>query len=389
MNRLLAWYERSKRDLPWRDQGSVYGVWISEVMLQQTTVSKVTPFWQRFMARFPTVQDLAAAAEAEVLAMWSGLGYYSRARNLHASSQIIVRDLGGRFPASRAQWQTLPGIGPYASGAIASIALGEQVPALDANARRVLLRLTAVDCQAFVDCTAAQRDRMVDEVGASLVPGDRPGDWNQSLMELGASVCRARSANCPNCPVSGQCRARRGGWVAKLPPPKKRQATTAVWLAQLVVTWRGYVLLAVPGAPRLVAPEPLPRVARRKFDQLHRGLWGLPSTDWFAGGAEPDWPTAAWRDWVDDLTAGAGTVAKIRVADHFPHSITRYRLSVAVHYCELDPGREIPSAVVAGSPQDFTTGGAVSPLFFKVSGNLWPLSRLAEKGLHFQRQARD
>ena len=172
---LLAWFEVVKRDLPWRQAADLYGIWVSEIMLQQTTVKAVIPYWHRFMSRFPTVADLAAASESEVLALWSGLGYYSRARNLHVAAQRVCTEHGGHLPRTRDEWLALPGVGPYTGGAVASIGLAEPVPALDGNARRVLLRWAVNDPAVLVDMSVAQRQRLVDDLGAELVPNQNPG----------------------------------------------------------------------------------------------------------------------------------------------------------------------------------------------------------------------
>jgi len=215
---LLAWFAVNRRDLPWRGEGDLYGTWVSEIMLQQTTVQAVIPYWRRFMREFPSIVELARADEAAVLSLWSGLGYYSRARNLHRAARWICAEQDGVLPDRYEEWLSLPGVGTYAAGAIASIGCGEAVPALDANARRVLLRWATTDPEALARLAKSHRRRLVDALGAELVPKESPGTWNEALMELGALVCGARRPDCENCPVAKYCSAWLGGWVESVPP---------------------------------------------------------------------------------------------------------------------------------------------------------------------------
>jgi A/G-specific adenine glycosylase len=217
--RLLAWYDHNRRDLPWRGETDPYRIWIAEVMLQQTQVNTVIPYYHRFLARFPTLPELAAASLAEVLKGWEGLGYYARARHLHRSARDIVAQHGGRLPETYAALRPLPGFGDYTAGAVASIAFGEAVPAIDGNVTRVLARLFAIEG----DLRRGEAARQVRELGAALVDPTRPGDWTQALMELGALVCLPKSPNCLHCPLNELCRARLAGREQALPlkPAKK------------------------------------------------------------------------------------------------------------------------------------------------------------------------
>jgi A/G-specific adenine glycosylase len=194
---LLEWYARNRRDLPWRRDRDPYRVWVSEIMLQQTRVAAVLGHYEKFLRRFPTVHKLAAAREASVLAAWSGLGYYRRARNMHAAAKIIVRN-GGRLPSKSAEWRLLPGIGRYTAAAIASIALGEAVPVVDGNVERVLSRVLGADLSG-TECWHA---------AAALLNTKEPGDFNQALMELGAMVCLPERPLCHACPVIQLCATR-------------------------------------------------------------------------------------------------------------------------------------------------------------------------------------
>ncbi len=201
---LLHWYDARRRDLPWRRTTDPYAIWVSEVMLQQTTVATAGPRWERFLARFPTVHALASAPEADVVAEWSGLGYYARARNLHAAARRIMTELNGEMPRTFELLLALPGMGRYTAAAVASIAFGEPVAALDANVERVLARLECIGED--VRAPGAKR-RLWDRAQAMLAEG-RPGDWNQAMMELGATVCLPRAPQCPSCPAGSVCRAR-------------------------------------------------------------------------------------------------------------------------------------------------------------------------------------
>jgi A/G-specific adenine glycosylase len=268
---LLAWYGRERRELPWRRTKDPYAIWLSEVMLQQTQVATVIPYWERFLARFPTVQALAAAPLEDVLAAWRGLGYYSRARNLHRAAQEVVARFGGRLPSSAEALLTLPGFGRYTAGAVASIAFGEQAPLVDGNVARVLSRLFEVE---GLPGDRAREARLWALAGA-LVQGERPGDLNQALMEHGATVCRPESPLCLLCPVRGACLAFQHGRVDELPPAKVRAAPKRLTLALAVWPHEDTLLFA-----------------RRAEKGLFGGLWELPAAE-----VEPEAPdtTAAER----------------------------------------------------------------------------------------------
>ena len=198
---LLYWYDVHARVLPWRGERDPYRVWLSEIMLQQTQAETVKGYYARFLERFPTVFELAKGDEQEVLKLWEGLGYYSRARNLHATAKAVAREMGGVFPSCAEELKKLPGIGPYAANAIASIAYGEPVPALDGNQARVLSRVLA-----WEEAIKTPFDLL--KPASALMNRSRPGDYNQALMDLGAMVCAPKSPTCGECPVAAHCRAR-------------------------------------------------------------------------------------------------------------------------------------------------------------------------------------
>ena len=236
---LLRWYRKHQRDLPWRRTRDPYAVWVSEIMLQQTRVETVIPFYARFLGRFPTVAALAAASETDVLAAWSGLGYYRRARNLRAAAAAMVRDHGGRVPASPEALRELPGIGSYTAAAIASIAFGTPLPAVDGNVIRVLSRWYGL--RGGRDDAKLRRD--VEARAAALAPGPSPGDWTQALMELGATRCLPRDPLCERCPVAGACRACRSGRPDRFPHAAKPPAVRRERRVLLLVRRRSSVLL--------------------------------------------------------------------------------------------------------------------------------------------------
>jgi len=253
---LLAWFRRSARDLPWRRRrDNPYAVWVSEIMLQQTRVEAAAPYFERFMAAFPTVHDLAAAREDRVLRVWQGLGYYSRARNLHRTARRMVRDHGGRFPETAAALERLPGIGRYTAGAIASIAFGERAAVVDGNVRRVLARLLAID--APVDAPATMR--LLWSLAEILLPPRRPGEFNQALMDHGAGICIPRRPRCAVCPVRKACDAFAQGRQNALPLRRPRRAVPHYVVVAACTKRNGRYLLG-----------------KRPSQGLLGGLWEFP-----------------------------------------------------------------------------------------------------------------
>jgi A/G-specific adenine glycosylase len=304
---LLRWYRRSSRDLPWRRTRDPYAIWVAEVMLQQTQVATVLPYYRRFMTRFPDPARLAAASEEEVLALWSGLGYYRRARSLQAAARQVVECHAGRLPADPCELRRLPGIGRYTAGAIASIAFDLCEPVLDGNVRRVLTRIIADDPE----------ERRLWEIAAQLADGPDPGDLNQALMELGALICTPRDPSCDACPLSRHCRAGASGRPEAYPARRNAgRATEQVRVAVAVVRRADQVLLERPPSG-----SPL------------RGAWDLPAL------ATPPGATAAStlcralrRRYGLEISAGepAGRVS---------HGIMHRRLRLEVVPCRLRRGR--------------------------------------------------
>jgi A/G-specific adenine glycosylase len=252
---LLAWYDRNRRDLPWRHTRDPYRIWVSEVMLQQTTVKAVLPYYGAFLERFPTLTALAEEPEDEVLAAWSGLGYYHRARNLHRGAQHVAERHAGAFPQTLEAALAVPGVGLYTASAVLSIAHGLALPVVDGNVRRVLARLLALRGPAY------KKDGAYYNRAEELIDPKRPGDWNQALMELGATVCLPRKPACPACPLRQRCEARARGLVAELPESRKRREPVNVTVKAALVERDGRVLLV-----------------RRAEGRLLGRMWEVPQT---------------------------------------------------------------------------------------------------------------
>ncbi len=225
--RLLEWYERSRRDLPWRRTRDPYAIWVSEIMLQQTRVAVVVERYQAFMARFPSLLSLARAAEEEVLALWSGLGYYRRARMLHKTAQFVADHYQGNLPVTAEELRLLPGIGAYTAAAIASIAHGERVAVVDGNVERVLCRLEGWKAGSRAG-GGSQLRRKIEALAAELVDPNRPGDSNQALMELGATLCQPRNPQCLACPVAADCKTQGEHKTVPRPPMICREVAYAL-----------------------------------------------------------------------------------------------------------------------------------------------------------------
>lgn len=243
--KLLRWYDKNKRNLPWRQTGDPYAIWISETMLQQTRVAVVVPYYQRFLAEFPTIETLARARLSRVLRLWAGLGYYRRAENLHRAARQILRRHAGTMPREFAQLRALAGIGDYTAGALLSIAFQKPYPAIDGNVRRVIGRIMRTS-----------DERRIRNAAAALIPANRPGEFNQALMELGATICTPNHRRCPDCALLDCCASK----TRKAPSRARRKQafTTVLW--PLAIVRRGRKIL----------------LRRRMAGGLLRGLWELP-----------------------------------------------------------------------------------------------------------------
>jgi len=319
---LLAWFDRHRRDLPWRRTRDPYRIWLSEVMLQQTRVETVLPYYTRFLERFPTVEALAAAPLEEVLTLWSGLGYYRRARQLHAAAQQVAA-AGGSFPRTPEGLRALPGIGDYTAAAVASIAYGVAAPVLDGNVERVLSRWLALG----EDPKRPGARRQLLAAAASLLQEGRPGDSNQALMELGATLCTPRRPKCLLCPIAGGCRAvsEGEGDPERYPVARaKREAEKR----------RLVVAVVEDGADEKAGVL----LFRRPDDsELLAGTWELPWVE-----EEEGEPAAALAARYGGRWRLGPRVAEVR------HGITFRDLEVAVHRAELEAGGEVREGREAG-----------------------------------------
>ena len=290
-------------DLPWRETRDPYAIWVSEIMLQQTQIATVIPYYERWLGQLPTVANLATASLAEVLKLWEGLGYYSRARNMHAAAQMVMTDWNGRFPTTAAELQKLKGIGRYTAGAIASIAFDEQVAVLDGNVIRVLSRL--MDLAEDVTLTATKKQLW--QLAESLVPAERSGDYNQAIMELGQQVCLPKKPSCLLCPLSELCLARQRGTQLERPvkPPRKR---TPHYDVVAGIIWHK------DGERFLIAQRPL--------DGLLGGLWEFP------GGKQEEGETleeALVREIMEEL----GIMIEVgRFQTRIKHAYTHFRITL-------------------------------------------------------------
>lgn len=325
---LLQWYDANRRDLPWRLAVSPYGTWVSEIMAQQTQIDRVIGYWERWMVRFPDVATLAAAHEEDVLKLWEGLGYYSRARNIHKAAQCIVEDFGGVFPAEFADIRSLPGIGEYTAGAISSIAFGLAEPAVDANVLRVFSRLYDIPQPVKDGAVKSRVYALVNDLHFE----ERPGDFNQSIMEFGALVCSKRP-KCEVCPLIKHCQAHENGTVAERPvlPPSKK--IIRVDMATGVLVHGGKML-----------------IQKRKPDDVWPGLWEFP------GGCVEEGETpeqALVREYQEEVELDIVPMEKITVVKY---SYTRYRVTMHCYMCRMESG-DAPEPVF----NEAVEGGFVLP----------------------------
>lgn len=303
---LRAWYLAARRDLPWRGTSDPYAIWLSEVMLQQTRVSVVIPYYERFLGRYPTVADLAEADGTTVLELWAGLGYYSRGRNLHRAAQVVAEEHGGAFPDTPEGLRALPGVGEYTAAAIGSIAFGHEAPVVDGNVERVLCRHGALEG----DPKRGETRRAVRDAAERALDRAHPGDHNQAMMELGATVCVPRNPLCCECPVAASCRARELGEPERFPPPRVRRAPeTQHWIA------------VVCGDDRRVWTVP-----RDGDEELLPGHRGVPLVRW--EGEEPPSLVEARGAIGSALAAMTTDEAEGEPLPTVCHSITHRRLRI-------------------------------------------------------------
>jgi len=293
---LLGWFRQFQRDLPWRRTKDPYRIWLSEIMLQQTRVAAAIPYYKKFLQRFPNVHALTNAEQEEVLRMWSGLGYYSRARNLQKAAQQIMTNHGGQFPARLEDALALAGIGNYTAAAILSIAYGKQLAVLDGNVARVLARHGAI----HGDIREPQRWVQLQETANGLLDPKSPGDWNQAMMELGATLCTPKSPQCLLCPVAQFCEGRKQGIAEFLPEKRRKRATVQIILAAAVlVNGKGETVLLPPpqNAKEKASADHIPTLVSRMWHFPTVSVTGEPAATLasFLGKTMPRVQTGKWR----------------------------------------------------------------------------------------------
>jgi A/G-specific adenine glycosylase len=316
-NKLFVWYSKNKRDLPWRGHPDPYAVWVSEIMLQQTRIETVLPYFARWMDRFPTVNELAAASQQEALNLWEGLGYYSRARNLHKAARTVIEEYNGQLPKDVKALRELPGIGRYTAGAIASLAFGQDEAVVDGNVKRVLSR--AFDVQEPVDTSAGEK--AIWALAEKHLPAGRAGDYNQALMDLGATICLPRNPKCAECPVKRICKAYALQIQEERPVFKPKSHIPHHMVAAAVIRKNGRVL-----------------IAQRPQGGLLGGMWEFP------GGKQEDGEAlkACLRREIQEELG-----VQIKVGNElgvFRHAYTHFRVTLHAFACTLSTGK--PQAIV-------------------------------------------
>ncbi len=323
---VFAWFQQHQRDLPWRKSQDPYRVWISEIMLQQTQVATVKEYFRRFTAQLPTVQDLADAQEQDVLRLWEGLGYYRRARQLHAAAKEIVDRLEGKFPREVDEIQSLPGIGRYTAGAIASIAFGQRAPILEANTQRLYARLIGWD----ETLTTSASQKRLWQFAEDILPADEVGIFNQALMEVGSLVCTPKNPDCKQCPLSAHCQAFHLGRQDEIPRPKKKVEFIPITEIALVVRKKNQVLVRQCGQ-----------------DERWAGLWDFPRFPVAEANGSADLSGIAGQ-----LAEAVGIEADLQHhLTTIKHGVTKYRITLLCHEMAYRKGRLKPQAGPDGQPR--------------------------------------
>jgi A/G-specific adenine glycosylase len=314
---LLTWYGKHARDLPWRRNRDPYRIWLSEIMLQQTRVDQGLPYYERFTAAFPSVHDLAKAHEDRVLKLWEGLGYYSRARNLHKAAKVVSQELSGAFPDTVDGLLELPGVGRYSAGAIASIAFGVPAPVVDGNVIRVLSRLFNIEANTDETATKHELWRLAEDL---VAPKD-PGGFNQGMMELGARICTPKAPDCPACPVQRYCAAYAAGVQEQRPVRTPKQKTPHHEIVAAAIQKNGRYLLG-----------------KRPPDGLLGGLWEFPGGKVKAGESHE---AALQREIREELGLSVdvgGLVASVK------HAYSHFKITLNVYRCTHTSGTPMPKA---------------------------------------------
>lgn len=305
---LLAWYKENARDLPWRRTRDPYAIWISEVMLQQTRVETVIPYYQRWLAAFPTLQALAEAEEDQVLNIWEGLGYYRRALNLLKAARIIVEKYQGSLPEELEALMDLPGVGRYTAGAILSIAFNKPAPILDGNLKRVFSRLFNI----ITPLESSATEKVLWKMAEELLPNSKPGEFNQASMELGALVCTPKKPQCAQCPLAQECQAKKLGIQEHLPVRKGKKALPHLQVTAAVIPKEGDVLLA-----------------KRPPGGLLGGLWEFPGGKQEKGESLQETLT---REIMEELNL---EVEIGSLLGEYHHAYTHFRVTLHAFYCRM------------------------------------------------------
>lgn len=313
---LLNWYQQNKRTLPWRDCGDPYKVWVSEIMLQQTRVDQATPYFHRFIERFPTVHDLAESSQDDLLRIWEGLGYYSRARNMHTAAKQIVSEFNGKIPDDEKEILSLKGIGPYTSAAILSISYNKPLAVVDGNVIRVITRFSGIEED--VRSTATQKH--IKQIADNFLDKDSPGDFNQAVMELGATICTPKNPQCSSCPLQMDCRAAAMVKTAQIPykSPAKKRPHKHIGVG--VITGSDGKLL----------------IAKRPNDVMLGGLWEFPGGKQESG--ETIQETIA-RELTEEL--GVDVTVQDEITQ-IKHAYSHFTITLHAYYCTIEDG--IPQA---------------------------------------------
>lgn len=347
---LLAWYDHHRRDLPWRHTQDPYAIWVSEIMLQQTQVATVIDYWTRWLERFPTVEALAAAPLDDALEQWAGLGYYRRARMLHAGAQHVVEALGGEVPTTAAGLKALPGVGPYTAGAIASIAFGEAAPIVDGNVERILSRLFGVEG----DPKARANQKTFWAMAAQLVCPTRPGDLNQAMMELGATVCTPKNVACLLCPVRHRCVAFAQGRVDELPGKVQRAAAKTDRVVSAII-WAP----DADGHPHLLT-------VRRPDTGLLAGLLECPTVEQLPSGAAPRHALLELIASLVDAPLGLSSPDALALCGEVVHKFTHLHRTFVVYEGRLPAPAPVTDPRAAWTRADALADAAFSTAARKV-----------------------
>lgn len=312
LKKLLLWYDENKRDLPWRKTRNIYKIWLSEVMLQQTQVNTVTPYYRRFLKHFPTIKSLASADEQEVLKLWEGLGYYNRCHNLYRAANQVMKDFSGSIPLRPEEFKKLPGVGPYILAAVMSIALDIPLPVLDGNVIRVITRYYEIKD----DINKGATKKQIQYILAGYIPEDNPGNFNQAIMELGALICSPRSPDCDHCPLSAGCAAFHTGQTGKIPyrPPKRKIPVFNVSIAVILDQGR-FLIQKRPSKGHLA------------------GMWEFPGGK-IENGESPR--QAVIRECREELNTSIKIMKELKTVSH---TYTHFKIKLNVFLCAIKRGQ--------------------------------------------------